>query len=151
MAEFVIDHFGQETLDYLAEPLLSGVYGGDPAQMSVASVLPRFAEMEAKYGSLGRAVLKAPAARSVRRYAIPDAEGRSGRAHGEARREGHAPAWNRREHRARGRIPVRADGEWMEAQQVILACPAWAAAELRRLRSIQNSAPCWPRFPIRPR
>ena len=25
-----IDHFGQETLDYLAEPLLSGVYGGDP-------------------------------------------------------------------------------------------------------------------------
>ena len=61
---FVIDHFGQETLDYLAEPLLSGVYGGDPAQMSVASVLPRFAEMEAKYGSLGRAVLKAPAARS---------------------------------------------------------------------------------------
>ena len=35
VAEFVIDHFGQETLDYLAEPLLSGVYGGDPAQLSV--------------------------------------------------------------------------------------------------------------------
>src|SRR5262249_1411517 len=42
VAEFVIDHFGQETLDYLAEPLLAGVYGGDPYQLSIASVLPRF-------------------------------------------------------------------------------------------------------------
>ena len=32
------DHFGRETLDYLAEPLLSGVYGGDPDQLSVRSV-----------------------------------------------------------------------------------------------------------------
>ena len=31
VADFVTDHFGSETLDYLAEPLLSGVYGGDPA------------------------------------------------------------------------------------------------------------------------
>src|SRR3984957_14149824 len=57
VAEFVVDHFGQETLDYLAEPLLSGVYGGDPAQLSIASVLPRFLEMEKKYGSLVRGVL----------------------------------------------------------------------------------------------
>ena len=45
VAEFVTDHFGQETLDYLAEPLLSGVYGGDPAKLSIASVLPRFLEI----------------------------------------------------------------------------------------------------------
>ena len=32
VAEFVADHYGQETVDYLAEPLLSGVYGGDPAR-----------------------------------------------------------------------------------------------------------------------
>src|ERR1700684_549905 len=68
VAEFVVDHFGEETLDYLAEPLLSGVYGGDPAQMSISSVLPRFVEMERREGSLARAVLnarkKAPAAPS---------------------------------------------------------------------------------------
>ena len=58
VAEFVIDHFGQETLDYLAEPLLSGVYGGDPRQLGVAGVLPRFLQMEKEYGSLGRAVMK---------------------------------------------------------------------------------------------
>ena len=40
VSEFVADHFGQETVDYLAEPLLSGVYGGDPARMSVGAVLP---------------------------------------------------------------------------------------------------------------
>lgn len=57
VAEFVIDHFGRETLDYLAEPLLSGVYGGDPRNLSAASVLPRFVEMEATKGSLGRAVM----------------------------------------------------------------------------------------------
>ena len=32
VAEFVAQHYGQEAVDYLAEPLLSGVYGGDPRQ-----------------------------------------------------------------------------------------------------------------------
>src|SRR5262249_3326947 len=64
VANFVIDHFGRETLDYLAEPLLSGVYGGDPGKLSVASVLPRFLEMERKTGSLGRAVMSAKQAPS---------------------------------------------------------------------------------------
>jgi oxygen-dependent protoporphyrinogen oxidase len=33
------------------------VYGGEASQLSVRAVLPRFADMEAKYGSLGRAML----------------------------------------------------------------------------------------------
>jgi oxygen-dependent protoporphyrinogen oxidase len=57
VSEFVTDHFGRETLDYLAEPLLSGVYGGDPDQLSIASVMPRFVEMERKNGSLARALM----------------------------------------------------------------------------------------------
>jgi len=60
VADFLIDHYGEEALDYLAEPLLAGVYGGDPRQMSVNSVLARFVEMEAKYGSLSRGTLAAP-------------------------------------------------------------------------------------------
>jgi len=58
--DFLMDHYGRECIDYLAEPLLAGVYGGDPKQMSVNSVLARFAEIEAKYGSLTRGVLAAP-------------------------------------------------------------------------------------------
>jgi oxygen-dependent protoporphyrinogen oxidase len=57
VAEFVRDHFGQETIDYIAEPLLAGVYGGDVDQLSIRSVLPRFVELEGKYGSLSKAVI----------------------------------------------------------------------------------------------
>lgn len=57
VGEFIEDHYGREAVDYLAEPLLSGVYGGDPYKLSVDSVLPRFAEMEAKFGSLTKGTL----------------------------------------------------------------------------------------------
>ena len=48
-----------EMVDRLADPLLSGVYGGEASQLSLQAVLPRFAEMEASHGSLGRAMLAA--------------------------------------------------------------------------------------------
>src|SRR5437762_3539237 len=57
VAEFVERHYGSELVERLADPLLSGVYGGDSSQLSVRAVLPRFAEMEASHGSLGRAML----------------------------------------------------------------------------------------------
>ena len=59
VAAFVERHYGPEMVDRLADPLLSGVYGGEASQLSVRAVLPRFAEMEAKHGSLGRAMLAA--------------------------------------------------------------------------------------------
>ncbi len=57
VAQMVERHFGSEVVDRLADPLLSGVYGGDAASLSVRAVLPRFVEMEEKYGSLCRAML----------------------------------------------------------------------------------------------
>ena len=59
VAELVERHFGAEVVDRLADPLLSGVYGGDAARLSARAVLPRFVEMEEKYGSLSRAMLAA--------------------------------------------------------------------------------------------
>jgi oxygen-dependent protoporphyrinogen oxidase len=59
VAAFVERHYGSEMVDRLADPLLSGVYGGDAANLSVRAVLPRFAEMERTHGSLGRAMLAA--------------------------------------------------------------------------------------------
>jgi oxygen-dependent protoporphyrinogen oxidase len=52
VADFVEDHFGAEAVDYLAEPLLAGVYGGSPQELSAASVLPKFVEYEQRYGSV---------------------------------------------------------------------------------------------------
>jgi oxygen-dependent protoporphyrinogen oxidase len=59
VAAMVTRHYGAEMVDRLADPLLSGVYGGEAAQLSVRAVLPRFAEMEAKHGSLSKATLAA--------------------------------------------------------------------------------------------
>src|SRR5271167_4619365 len=59
VAELVERHFGAEVVDRLADPLLSGVYGGDAASLSARAVLPRFVEMEEKHGSLSRAMLAA--------------------------------------------------------------------------------------------
>jgi oxygen-dependent protoporphyrinogen oxidase len=59
VAQMVERHYGAEMVDRLADPLLSGVYGGEAASLSVRAVLPRFAEMERTHGSLGRAMLAA--------------------------------------------------------------------------------------------
>jgi protoporphyrinogen/coproporphyrinogen III oxidase len=64
VASLVERHYGPEMVDRLADPLLSGVYGGEASQLSVRAVLPRFADMEAKHGSLGRSMLAARRAAS---------------------------------------------------------------------------------------
>ncbi|HEY1205892.1 MAG: protoporphyrinogen oxidase [Bryobacteraceae bacterium] len=140
VAEFVAAHYGWEAVDYLAEPLLAGVYGGDPHQLSVASVLPRFVEIERKYGSLTKGVLH------ERRKAAKHAQGqplfqtlKGGlgqlveslitqtrpapevlHASAEAvERSAGGSSWR-----------VRAGGEWIEADHVVLACQAYQAAAL---------------------
>lgn len=59
VASLVSRHFGMEAVDRLADPLLSGIYGGDAAQLSARTVLPRLVEMEREYGSLTRGMLAA--------------------------------------------------------------------------------------------
>ncbi len=130
VADFVIDHFGRETLDYVAEPLLSGVYGGDPAKLSVASVLPRFLEMERKTGSLGRAVMggKQPASGGSLFRTLKNGLGTlvdslsKGLDVRKAEVETIEPGFR-----------VRASGGWIEADHVIIAAPAWSAGALTRI------------------
>jgi oxygen-dependent protoporphyrinogen oxidase len=59
VAALVERHFGAEAVDRLADPLLSGIFGGDATQLSARAVLPRLVEMESKYGSLTRGMLAA--------------------------------------------------------------------------------------------
>ena len=59
VAEFVKEHYGSEVNEYLAQPMLAGVYGGAPENLSVNSVLPRFVEMEKRHGSVGRGLVRA--------------------------------------------------------------------------------------------
>jgi oxygen-dependent protoporphyrinogen oxidase len=59
VAALVERHFGREAVDRLADPLLSGIYGGDATQLSARTVLPKLVEMETEYGSLTRGMLAA--------------------------------------------------------------------------------------------
>ena len=81
MAALVERHFGQEAVDRLADPLLSGIYGGDAAQLSAQTVLPRLVEMETKYGSLTRGMLAAH--RKMRAMAKTSSNGRKARGAGD--------------------------------------------------------------------
>ncbi len=56
VGQLVNEHFGSEVLEYLTEPLLCGVYGGESENLSAESVLPRFMGYERKYGSLVKGV-----------------------------------------------------------------------------------------------
>lgn len=57
VASLVERHYGAEMVGRLADPLLSGVYGGEASQLSVHAVLPRLRELETEYGSLSRGIL----------------------------------------------------------------------------------------------
>jgi protoporphyrinogen/coproporphyrinogen III oxidase len=147
VADFISDHYGRETVDYLAEPLLSGVYGGSVDRLSVNSVLTRFVELERQYGSLTRGVLTAK-----RKHATTALNGTA--LNGPASlfqtlKGGLAQLTGELESRIRDKIQiwqataesveatgqgfrVRAGGESLEASSVILATPAWAAGALLR-------------------
>jgi protoporphyrinogen/coproporphyrinogen III oxidase len=52
IASFIGRRFGREAVDYLAEPLLAGIHGGDPARLSMRAAFPRFLELEAAHRSV---------------------------------------------------------------------------------------------------
>jgi oxygen-dependent protoporphyrinogen oxidase len=55
LASFAIRRLGRETFERLVQPLVGGIYTADPARLSMQATLPRFLEMEWKFGSLTRA------------------------------------------------------------------------------------------------
>ena len=52
LESFVVRRMGRESLDRLAEPLVGGVNGSDPKDMSLAATYPMLLAMEQKHGSL---------------------------------------------------------------------------------------------------
>ena len=125
-----MDHFGEEAIDYLAEPLLAGVYGGDPRELSAKSVLPRFVAMESEYGSLTRGVLAGPrptGGGSIFKT-LKGGLGRLVEALVPNTRviRGEAEAVNADS----GAFRVRVNGAWMKTDQVVVATPAHRAAQL---------------------
>jgi oxygen-dependent protoporphyrinogen oxidase len=58
VSDFIMRRLGKEALDKLIDPMVSGVFAGDPYRMSIKSSFPRIKELEQEYGSLIRALIK---------------------------------------------------------------------------------------------
>jgi oxygen-dependent protoporphyrinogen oxidase len=52
LAAFVRRRLGREALERVAQPLLGGIYTGDPARLSVAATMPRLLDMERQHRSM---------------------------------------------------------------------------------------------------
>ena len=52
LGKFFKRHFGDELVENLIEPLLSGIYAGNMDKLSLMATFPNFYQLEQKYGSL---------------------------------------------------------------------------------------------------
>src|SRR5262245_12277429 len=59
IASFVRRRLGDEILERMVAPFLSGVYAGDPEELSVQACFPKLAEFEAESGGILRGALRA--------------------------------------------------------------------------------------------
>lgn len=135
LASFVTRRFGREVLDRLAQPLIGGIYSGNPRRLSMQATLPQFPELERKYGSLIRAM---GATRGDRRAP-----------HLMSLRDGLGSMVDALQQQLAGAIHSRAEvtglhhegGQWhialrngstAQADAVVCALPAYAVADLLR-------------------
>ena len=149
MSAFVADHFGQEAVDYLAEPLLAGVYGGSP---DVAQRGERSAEVCGVRAAIrqrggGRAAGEAkPAGESVFK-SLRDGMGTLIDALARAEPRWFRRAWNR--FSPADTWGVFADGEWHEFDRDGALLRRQSRRSPDRRRSMRGQASCLPRFRIR--
>jgi protoporphyrinogen/coproporphyrinogen III oxidase len=142
LADFVQRRLGQEALDQLAEPLMSGIYNTDVESQSLMATFPRFRALEQKYGSLTRGMLAMQRQRKAHS---------SSNAHKPSMfmsfKDGMQTRINTLVDRLTGDCRLNTglqsieataggyrlrldDGSWIDTQQVVLALPAYASATL---------------------
>ena len=59
LASFARRRLGREAFERIVQPLVAGIYTADPEKLSVEATLPRFVEMERRYGGLIRGARRA--------------------------------------------------------------------------------------------
>ena len=136
LESFVVRRLGREVLDRIAEPLIAGIHAAEPASMSLEASFPRFLEMERDHRSLilaARALSK-KADTSVSHFA----SFRRGMGELTTALIGSLHRIDQRLRVTVDRISKRSpellldlsDGTQLEAQGIVLATPARAAAAL---------------------
>ena len=147
IADFVRRRLGADVLDGLVAPMVTGVFAGDPEQLSLAAAFPKLADLEAEGGlavaSAARALRRAWAAWSsdeprepARRGIVAPAGGMDALIGaltaqlGDRVRLGAAVVAIEVEHGGRARSVRLAGGEAHAVDAVVLAVPAPAAARM---------------------
>lgn len=64
---FVERHFGREAADALAEPLVVGITGGDPHELSLDALFPRLRDLEAEHRSVILGMIRSQLAQRAQR------------------------------------------------------------------------------------
>ncbi|HKA15848.1 MAG TPA: protoporphyrinogen oxidase [Myxococcota bacterium] len=142
VAEFIGRRFGKEVSSALVGPFLTGVYAGDEDQLGAAAVFPRWVDREQRFGSLALGGLAGLVRRDRERglrgsYATEQGFGPFARRLAEGLAEppalGTRVAWIARDG-ARWRVDLTSpSGDLsLSAARVVVAAPAYAAADLLR-------------------
>jgi oxygen-dependent protoporphyrinogen oxidase len=138
LADFVRRRLGREALERVADPLVSGIYTGDPERLSVAATMPRFRELEATHRSIILGLRRSAQNRDVAgaRYGlfVAHRDGMGALVDALAARlpDSAVQRGARVERLARTATGWRlhAAGTSLDADAVVLACPAWVSADL---------------------
>lgn len=140
IARFAERRFGSEFLDYVVDPLVGGLYAGDPAGLSVAAVFPQLKRLERDSGSIVGGLLRArlrrggPSVSDPRRrslFSFRDGLATLPRALGIALGDSIVTGAGVSALRpARLGFRLRVSGRDVTAASVVIALPAYAAATL---------------------
>ncbi|MDX8412398.1 MAG: protoporphyrinogen oxidase [Mariprofundaceae bacterium] len=142
VADFIRRRFGKELLDQAIDPFVAGTLAGDPEQACARSTMPKFYEFEQNYGSILRGVVRSKLAGTKTRCpmrlfsfhngmeSLPAAIGQY--LGEQVRTDAKVQGVERRGRR--WRIEAICDGQpvEMEADSLVMATPAAAAADLLR-------------------
>jgi oxygen-dependent protoporphyrinogen oxidase len=166
LESFVVRRMGRESLERLAEPLVGGVNGSDPKDMSLAATYPMLLDMEQQYGSLVKGFLAQRRRVEEMKAKYPPKPGAKPRTFFSSFLEGLQFLTDRmadaagRDHITTGvaatAIGREADGSWrvmldsgeaLTGDAVIVAAEAWATAPLLRgvdteIADLVASIPC---------
>jgi len=144
LADFIRRRLGSEALDKIAEPMMSGIYNAEAERQSLLATFPRFRELEMKHGSLIKGML----ASRRNGHTVPQSQAKpvsvftsfnvgtetlvqtlSSKLTGDLRLRTGVQSIERTGKTYRLTL---SDGSTLEADAVILAVPAYIAANLIR-------------------
>ena len=145
IAAFVRRRFGDEAVDYLAEPLLAGIHAGDAERLSMRALFPRLLDAERQSGSVlrsFRALRMTPSPRGAF-VSMPGGTGELVTALTAALTPGILTLRARvHDIRRSGTYTVDAEGASVEARAVVLAAPAYVSGTLLRKFDASLAAAC---------